>query len=67
MELVFFDELSEAVRLSKRQLRRLWTQGDMPEPFRISPRRLAWRRQDIDAWLASRAPAAPVAEKERVL
>lgn len=52
VDLVFFDEVAELTHLSKRQLRRKWEAGTFPEPIRLSPRRLAWPANTLNAWLA---------------
>lgn len=28
--------------------------GDFPQPVKLGPRAVAWRRSDIDAWISSR-------------
>ena len=36
-----------------------WIQrGHFPAPVRLGPRRVAWRRSEIDFWIATRARAA---------
>ena len=50
------------VGLSETALRTL---DGFPEPVRLSPGRVAWLREDLDAWLdarAGRAPASPGGE-----
>lgn len=67
MDMIHFDEVSRMTRLSKRQLRRLWTSGDFPEPVRISPRRLAWPAAALEAWFQDRAAERGLSQqKERV-
>lgn len=67
LKLIFFNEVSERLCLSKRHLRRLWQAGLMPEPIRVSPRRLAWRVETLAAWLESRAAnQEPAADADRV-
>lgn len=34
---------------------RMRKRGDFPEPVRISPGRIGWYEDDIDAWIASRS------------
>lgn len=55
LDVVSYSELAQSLKVCKRTLRRWWESGSFPEPIRLSPRKLVWRRQDIDAWLASRA------------
>ena len=28
--------------------------GDFPQPVKLGPRAVAWRRSDVDAWIGSR-------------
>lgn len=70
LRLVFFDEVAERLHLSRRTLRRMWQAGEMPEPIRISPRRLAWRADELAAWLNSRRqtePAEPAETTQEVI
>jgi prophage regulatory protein len=39
-------------------LRKLWERGEFPKPFNLSPRRIAWREEDIDAWIEGKIAAA---------
>ena len=39
-------------------LRRMWNDGRFPPPVHLSPRKLAWAEDVIDAWLASKMEAA---------
>ena len=34
--------------------------GEFPAPVRISPRRIAWREEDIQRWIDSRVDAVEV-------
>jgi Prophage CP4-57 regulatory protein (AlpA) len=38
-------------------LRNLWNAGQFPRPVKLSPRKLAWRRSAILAWLEEREAA----------
>ena len=49
-------ELHELTGLSLTTLWRLRRRGELAEPVRLSPGRVAWRERDIEAWLASRRP-----------
>jgi Prophage CP4-57 regulatory protein (AlpA) len=40
------------------RLRYLWEHGLFPRPFNLSPRRIAWREDDIDAWIEDKIRAA---------
>jgi len=47
-------EVAERLRLSPRTLE-LWRQrGDGPPYVRVGPRRVLYRRADVETWLASR-------------
>ena len=39
-------------------LRRMWNGDRFPKPVHLSPRKLAWSEDVIDAWLASKSEAA---------
>lgn len=49
--LITLSELVELTRLSRAQISRLRQEDAFPRPLRISPRRIAWRAEDIGAWL----------------
>jgi hypothetical protein len=36
-------------------LRVLWQRGEFPVPISLSPRRIAWFEDDIDAWIVAKA------------
>jgi hypothetical protein len=42
------------IHYSINHLRLLWGQGKFPKPIKLSPRKLAWREADINAWMESR-------------
>jgi hypothetical protein len=44
---------------TRKNLRRLVKAGLFPAPVRVSPNRIAWRSEDIEAWIASLPPAEP--------
>jgi len=44
--------------VTRRHVHALVLAGEFPPPRQLSPRKVAWRRQDIEAWLASRPPAS---------
>lgn len=46
---------------SSTTLWRLRKVGKFPEPVAISPNRKMWRESDVNAWIASRGPVAPIA------
>ena len=46
------------VRCSRATLWRWRRAGNFPAPVELGPNTLAWRRKDVEAWIASR-PVAP--------
>jgi prophage regulatory protein len=50
-------QLTHYTTLSLATLWRMRRRGELPEPIRLSPGRVGWRRSDIDRWLASRDAA----------
>ena len=48
-------EVADLTGLSEMTLWRMRRRGEMPEPVRLSPGRIAWRRGVIEQWLAERA------------
>jgi predicted DNA-binding transcriptional regulator AlpA len=56
--LVTYDQLGAlGVPYSRVHLRRLVARRDFPNPIRLSPGRVAWKKADIVAWLEAQ-PAA---------
>lgn len=49
--------LRDYTTLSLATLWRMRRRGELPEPVRLSPGRVGWRRSVIDLWLATRAEA----------
>jgi len=49
---------SKGICFHPNHLRRLWERGDFPRPIKLSPRKLAWPEEVLDAWLASKKEAA---------
>jgi predicted DNA-binding transcriptional regulator AlpA len=47
-------ETSAWVRVSLPNLQRMRSLGTGPRYIQLSPRRIAYRRSDVDAWLSSR-------------
>jgi predicted DNA-binding transcriptional regulator AlpA len=43
------------IRYTPGHIRKLWERGLFPTPVHLSPRRLAWPRSSIEAWLAEKA------------
>jgi prophage regulatory protein len=49
--------VEQTVSLDATTIWRLRKRGDFPEPIRLSPGRVGYRRADIAAWIASRGGA----------
>lgn len=47
-------DTSRLTSLSSATIWRLRRLGDFPDPVRLSPGRMGWRRRDIEAWCAAR-------------
>lgn len=47
-------EICRLLGISRTTLWRLRQRRDFPSPIRLSTRRIAWRRDAIDAWLEAR-------------
>jgi predicted DNA-binding transcriptional regulator AlpA len=50
-------QLQQVTGLSEATLWRLRQRGDLPEPVRLSPGRVAWPQTVIEAWLTARSAA----------
>jgi prophage regulatory protein len=57
---IFYDlhEVADALSLSTRGVQRLVQEGSFPKPRGLSPRRVAWLVEDVEAW----ARTTPVAD-----
>ncbi len=56
MKIIAFPELRAfGIGFSRVHLRRLIANGDFPEPVRLSPRRIGWIADEIEAFLARHA------------
>ncbi|MDA8153973.1 MAG: AlpA family transcriptional regulator [Acidithiobacillus sp.] len=42
------------VNASKTSIYGWMKSGDFPQPVKLGPRAVAWRRSDVDAWIGSR-------------
>ena len=51
-------QLQEITGLSEPTLWRLRQRGDLPQPIRLSPGRVAWSEDSIRAWLETRRATA---------
>lgn len=59
----FYDErsLCRLLTLSRSTVWAMVKDGEFPAPVRLSARRVAWRRADVDEWVSSRSPATAAA------
>lgn len=55
--LILLNEVAAMVTVSRSTLWRWIKQGIFPTPIKLGPRRIAWRRSDVNAWLDSRGAA----------
>lgn len=54
MRLLRYDDLAlKGINYGRDHLRHKCKAGEFPRPVQISPKRIAWREEDIDAWIAS--------------
>jgi predicted DNA-binding transcriptional regulator AlpA len=53
-ELITDSQLCEELNVDPRTTLRWRSDGDGPRYVRVGPRRIAYRRADVDAWLAAR-------------
>lgn len=63
LELLRIDDVTQYVGFSKASIRNRVAKGQFPAPVRTGLRGVAWRRADIDAWIAA-LPTATVDKKE---
>lgn len=56
MKLIDFKNLGprKGINYSRDHLRRKVRAGEFPKPIALSDRRIAWREDEVDEWLASR-------------
>lgn len=52
--LTYMELPSVGIDYDRATLRRLCAEGRFPRPAALSPRRLVWRRAEIEAWLAEK-------------
>lgn len=58
MQYIKIKELAQMIPVSRATIWRMATDGRLPRPIRFSDRCTAWRKADIDKWLADRERAA---------
>jgi prophage regulatory protein len=51
-------EVLAVTSLSRSSIYALISRGAFPRPVRLTPRRVAWRSTDVNAWMQTRTPAA---------
>jgi prophage regulatory protein len=56
-ELILLPSVLEIIPLSPKTIWRLEQHGKFPRRISIAPKRVAWRRSEIEAWIAERAAA----------
>ena len=61
-ELILRPDLKKLVPLSDTTIWREERRGRFPRRIAISPKRVAWRRREIERWLADREAARTVVE-----
>jgi predicted DNA-binding transcriptional regulator AlpA len=52
------DLRAHGVSFHTNHLRRLWMDGKFPRPVKLSPGKLAWNADEVDAWLAEKMKGA---------
>jgi hypothetical protein len=52
------DLRDKGINYHPNHLRKLWQRGNFPAPTHLSPRKIVWREDVIDAWIASKSEAA---------
>jgi len=50
-----FPAVQARVNASKTSIYGWMKAGDFPQPVKLGPRAVAWRRSDVDRWIDSRA------------
>jgi predicted DNA-binding transcriptional regulator AlpA len=57
--LLDWDDLqARGIRFTKNHLRRMWADGRFPPPVNLTPRKLAWDADVIDAWIEQKLRTA---------
>lgn len=55
MRAIRIKEVIQKVSLSQSTIYAMMAKGAFPKPFELTPGRVAWIEEDIDAWLAAKA------------
>ncbi|MAO03566.1 MAG: AlpA family transcriptional regulator [Citromicrobium sp.] len=56
-QLLNFKGVCDRTSLSRSTIERMVEAGEFPQPFRITPKRLAFRAADVDRWIRARLAA----------
>lgn len=51
--------VAEWTTLARTQIAKMVERGEFPPPVRLTERRYAWRRSDVQGWLKSRVRVQP--------
>ena len=58
------EEVLDVTDLSRATIDRREKEGHFPQRVRLSPRRVAWKTEEIRAWIASRQRVAEIAAEQ---
>jgi len=56
-KLIRLKDVEKAVGLKKSFIYQMVKEGKFPQPFKLGPRAVAWRRDEIDGWIEGLARA----------
>ena len=59
MRAIRIKEVIQKVSLGQSTIYARIAKGEFPKPFELTPGRVAWLEEDIDAWLAEKAGRTP--------
>ncbi len=51
LKLLRLPQVEEKISLKKSRIYLLMKEGRFPKPFRLGPRSVAWRKDEIDDWI----------------
>lgn len=60
MRAISIKEVIQKVSLGQSTIYAMIAKGKFPKPFELTPGRVAWVEEDIDAWLVAKAGRNPV-------
>jgi predicted DNA-binding transcriptional regulator AlpA len=52
--LTWGDLAALGIRYHHNYLREMWESGRFPRPIKISPRKLVWRSDEVEAWIQNK-------------